>query len=441
VLFARKKNVIDPNLLSALGLAILFILDLVSHATRAALLGANVTRLLVQRDEKNSQVSPQGISQAASLFGNLARLQTSLSLSQTILKILIAGLALWIFVPWGNPGDPFLPALITLLSTGLIVSLAEWITEVGISQEPEYWVVRLSGFARIVMALLYPILFLPSKLLGNTESNSEGGVTENELISLMEAGQQEGVLEQEEQKMIVSIFRLGDTLVREIMVPRIDILALSADTPIDQAIDALIKSGHSRVPVFEDSVDNVLGLLYAKDLLRLWREGNDLGTLKELLRPAYFVPESKKAHELLAELQANRIHMAVVVDEYGGVAGLVTMEDIVEEIVGEIQDEYDQSEEQLFQPIDEDEYLFQGRIDLDDFNEIMGSELPREEADTLSGLIYSRIGRVPVAGDALQVDNLKLTIEQITGHRIRKVRAQKLPGKSETASNEKHADG
>lgn len=426
---------IDPDLASAFGLAILFLLDLITHATRAALLNAILPRLLLQRENKTPRVR-----QTTALLGHLPRLRASLSLTQTVLRFLIAGLALWIFVPWGSVGKPFLPALITLLSTGLIVYLAEWITELGVSQEPETWALRLTAFARLQMTILTPIILVPFRFLRNFEADSESGFTETELISMMEAGQQEGVLEQEEQKMIVSIFRLGDTLVREIMIPRIDILALDVDTPVDQAIDALIKSGHSRVPVFEDTVDNVLGLLYAKDLLRLWREGNHFGSLKDLLRPAYFVPESKKADELLAELQANHIHMAVVVDEYGGVAGLVTMEDIVEEIVGEIQDEYDQSEELLFQPIDEDEYLFQGRIDLDDFNEIMGSELPRSEADTLSGLIFSRIGRVPVAGDSVQVDELKLTVEQVTGHRIRKVRAQKHTNNPESTQDEKHAD-
>jgi CBS domain containing-hemolysin-like protein len=234
---------------------------------------------------------------------------------------------------------------------------------------------------------------------------------------------------------------LGDTLVREIMVPRIDVLALEVHTPLDEALDAIKQAGHSRVPVFKDSVDNILGLLYAKDLLGIWREGRHEVSLSDYLRQAYFVPEAKKAAELLAELQAKRIHMAIVVDEYGGVAGLVTLEDIVEEIVGEILDEYDQAEELLYQAINEDEYLFQGRIDLDDFNDIMGTELPNSEADTLSGLIYSRIGRVPTAGDHVQVNDLQLTVEQVSGQRIRKVRAVRLVSSSDNGDLENHADG
>jgi putative hemolysin len=227
--------------------------------------------------------------------------------------------------------------------------------------------------------------------------------------------------------MIYSIFRLGDTLAREIMIPRIDVLALDAQTPLVEAVDTLLRTGYSRVPVYEETVDNVLGVLYTKDLLRVWREGNEISSLRSLLRPAYFVPEAKKVDELLAEMQLRRVHLAVVVDEYGGVAGVVTLEDIVEEIVGEIQDEYDQAEELPYQQLADGQYIFQGRVDLDDFNEVMSSYLPREEADTIGGFIYNRVGRVPAAGESLHIDNLLLVVEQVTGRRIRKVRAGWLP--------------
>jgi CBS domain containing-hemolysin-like protein len=170
--------------------------------------------------------------------------------------------------------------------------------------------------------------------------------------------------------------------------------------------------------------------LYTKDLLKITREGGEERSLREVLRPAYFVPEAKKVDDLLAEMQSQRIHMAMVVDEYGGIAGLVTLEDIVEEIVGEIQDEYDQGEELPFQQVAEGEYIFQGKVDLDDFNEMMGSSLPAEEADTLGGFIYNRMGRVPAAQEAVQVEDLLLTVEQVSGRRIRKVRAKQLPAVS-----------
>jgi CBS domain containing-hemolysin-like protein len=209
-------------------------------------------------------------------------------------------------------------------------------------------------------------------------------------------------------------------------------------TPLPEAVDAFLKSGHSRVPVFEDTVDNILGLLYAKDLLRVWREGDQLDSLRSLLRRAYFVPEAKKVDELLTEMQRRRVHIAIVVDEYGGVAGLVTLEDIVEEILGEIRDEYDQAEELPYEALANGEYIFQGRIDLDDFNEVVASELPKEEADTLAGFIYSRLGRVPANGESLQAYNLLLIVEQVSGRRIQKVRVRNAlasPTKDEKVSD------
>jgi CBS domain containing-hemolysin-like protein len=188
-------------------------------------------------------------------------------------------------------------------------------------------------------------------------------------------------------------------------------------------LEALVESGYSRVPVYDGRVDNVIGILYAKDLLSVWRDGNGGSVdIRSLLREPYFVPEAKKADELLAEMQLRRVHMGIVVDEYGGVAGVVTLEDIVEEIFGEIQDEYD-VEDMPYQVMDDGSYLFRGRIDLDDFNHVMDSNLPAEEADTLSGFIYGRLGHVPVTGESVAVDNLHLSVEQVSNRRIRLVRA------------------
>ena len=216
-------------------------------------------------------------------------------------------------------------------------------------------------------------------------------------------------------------------MAREIMVPRIDVLALDADATLSDAAQVFLRSGYSRLPVYENTIDNILGLLYAKDLLRVMTSPDEPLSLHDLLRPAYFVPETKKADDLLSEMQAQRIHMAIVVDEYGGVSGVVTLEDIIEEIIGEIQDEYDQSEEVPWQRVGEDEYLFQGRIDLDDFAEVMKITPPETDADTLAGFLYEKLGRVPQGGETLQTQNLILTIEQVTARRIRRVRVRRIP--------------
>jgi len=313
---------------------------------------------------------------------------------------------------------------VVLLITALVVFWLEWMTEQVVMRQPEAWTVRLTGFVGVTKAILSIFLF-PVALSKESQEALETSslVTEDELKTLVDAGQKEGVFEQGERKMIYSVFALGDTLAREIMVPRTDMLALDVQTPLPEAVDALLQAGHSRVPVYEESVDHTLGLLYAKDLLRAWRENQQPASIGELLRPAYFIPEAKKVDELLAEMQSQRIHMAVVVDEYGGVAGLVTLEDIVEEVLGEIQDEYDQGEEAPYQKLADGSYLFLGRIDLDDFNEIMGANLSREEAETLGGYIYHHLGRVPGVGDEVKTGDIVLTVEQVTGRRIRKVSA------------------
>ncbi len=425
----------DPDLLLALGLVIFLLLDLITSAARSAFSNSSLARLLAQREDMESQVN-----RTTQLLSNTPRMQASFNAFQSILRFFIAGFSLLLFVPWTGTQNQFLFSIGVLLLTSLVTFFLEWLIDTAVSHKPETWAMRLSSYVQVLYLVMSPLLAIPFLFISSPEANQEGGVIETELISLVEAGQEEGVLEQEEQKMIVSIFRLGDTLVREIMVPRIDILALDVNTPIEQTMDVLKKSGHSRVPIFRDSVDNILGLLYAKDLLGIWREGKREVSLSDHLRPAYFVPEAKKVDELLAELQAKRIHMAIVVDEYGGVAGLVTLEDIVEEIVGEIRDEYDHAEELVYQAINDDEYLFQGRIDLDDFNDIMGTKLPNSEADTLSGLIYSRIGRVPTTGDNVQIEGLQLTVEQVSGQRIRKVRAQRMTSISDNGDVEHHAD-
>ncbi len=180
------------------------------------------------------------------------------------------------------------------------------------------------------------------------------------------------------------------------------------------------------MPVYEDTVDNVVGLLYAKDLLSVQQDQDSIADHRDLLRLAYFVPESKKVDEVLAEMQSRSMHMAIVVDEYGGVAGVVTLEDIVEEIIGEIRDEYDESEELPYTQVDEGEYVFQGRVDLDIFNEVMGTDIATDNADTIGGFIYGEIGDVPSGGEELHLDGLTLVVEQVVGRRIVKVRAKRV---------------
>jgi CBS domain containing-hemolysin-like protein len=263
-------------------------------------------------------------------------------------------------------------------------------------------------------------------------------VTDESLRDWVENEQPESTLEKGEREMIYSIFRFSETMAKEIMVPRMDVLALEVNTTISDARHEFIKAGHSRVPVYEDSIDNVVGLLYAKDLLAVVDGSDTIAAQRQLLRQAYFVPEAKKVDELLTEMQSRGVHMVLVVDEYGGVAGVVTLEDIVEEIVGEIRDEYDQSEESLFEQIDENTYLILGRATIDEFNFITNGSLSDEYADTLGGFIYGQLGRVPQPGEVVTNENFEFTVEQVVARRIIKVKVRRL---GEDASQKDYEDG
>jgi putative hemolysin len=286
-----------------------------------------------------------------------------------------------------------------------------------------------------------------SSLMGAETRGDLPFVTEEEIKTLVDAGEEEGVIQEDEKKMILSIFRLDETLAREVMIPRIDVVALDVETPMIEALDVIMSAGHSRIPVFEETIDNVIGVLYAKDLLPYLRDGQADLPLSGLLREAYFVPETITAFDLLPDLQQRRVHMAIVVDEYGGMAGLVTIEDLVEEIVGEIQDEYD-SEEPFVEFLSDSEYLCDARVDLDDLNRLMNVALPTEDNDTLGGFIYTQLGKVPAKGDQVTFGNLNLTVESVAGRRIKKVRVERQlalaapdPGSEETVSADDNGAG
>jgi putative hemolysin len=271
-------------------------------------------------------------------------------------------------------------------------------------------------------------------------SESAPYVTEEEIKTLVDAGQEEGSIEDDEKEMIYSVFQFNDRVAREIMVPRIDVVGLDVDATLEQALDLAIREGHSRIPLYEGSIDKIAGLLYVKDLLILWKEGHSKDRkVREIMRPAYFVPESKKAGSLLEELQQRKSQIAIVVDEYGGTAGLLTIEDLVEQIVGEIQDEYDPEEEADYEKISDNEYVFDAGINLDEVMELLDVTLPDDENDTLGGYVLQVLDRVPLGGEVFTDSDLEFKVESVTGRRVRKVRVKRLPepddGESKEAKN------
>ena len=245
---------------------------------------------------------------------------------------------------------------------------------------------------------------------------------EEEIKALVETGEEQGVLEETERDMIRSIFDLGDKEVHELMVPRTEIVAVDVKTPPEDILERVVLVGHSRLPIFEGSADQIIGVLYVKDIFRRIARGQGSPALRELLRPAHFVPETKKVDELLREMQQQKNHMAIVVDEYGGTAGLVTLEDIVEEIVGEIRDEYDVNEEQPIQTLSDHEAVVDARIPLRDVNEALHLHLNTDEFDTLGGLVYHELGKVPVDGDEIRVNGCLVSVISTQGRRLKKLR-------------------
>lgn len=253
-------------------------------------------------------------------------------------------------------------------------------------------------------------------------------VTEEEIQILIDEGEQEGVINEDEHAMIDAVLDLDDTRVREIQVPRTEMVAFEKGTPLEDVLSTIIEAGHSRIPVYDGDIDHVIGILYAKDLLKSW--GTDPGEvdLEGMVRKAYFIPESKSVSDLLKEFKKRRVHMAVAVDEYGGTSGLVTIEDILEEIVGDIQDEYDVEEEITFMEVEDGEFIFDARSNVDDVEEHLGISIEKGDYDTLGGFISHLLGHVPRKGEKCRYASLVMTVEEADARRVSRIRVKKEEG-------------
>jgi len=432
---------VAPALPGLIGLFVLLLLSAYFSAAQAALTNARrpILREQAERGNKRARLAAQ-IAEDSSRVLNTFRLASVLSyflIAGLIAMFLLPHVVVWLseHLPAVASASDLIVYLIAIPLAGMLAFLlVDLLPHTLVHRQPEGWALALVPFIRFTMALLSPLVVLAAFVrrqiavpLGDAES---GQITEEEIMTLVDAGEEEGTIELEEKEMIYSIFQLDETLAREIMIPRIDIVAFDIDTPLEEAREVIIRAGHSRVPVFEGSLDHIKGLLYAKDLLKVWHEGKQSLDLNSLLRPALFVPESKRVSDLLRELQSAKVHMAIVIDEYGGTAGLVTIEDIVEEIVGEILDEYDEAEEAPYQAVGPDEYIFDARVSLDDINHLMDAELSDELGDTLAGFIYGQLGKVPAPGEIVETDCLHIEVLSVDNRRIRKVRVKRIPRSS-----------
>jgi putative hemolysin len=254
----------------------------------------------------------------------------------------------------------------------------------------------------------------------SADSHTDGEVSEEELLALAEEAAASDVIDEDERVLIEHIIEFGDTVVDEIMVPRPDIVALSLDATVAEAFELVIGRGFSRVPAYDEGIDDIVGIVHAKDLMRSHRDGCADTPVREVMRAPVFVPESKRIAQLLREMQAQRFHQAIVIDEYGGTAGLITLEDLLEEVVGEITDEFD-VEQPLIENLGEGRYRVNGRAMLYDLADLLDADLPSGEWSTVGGLMFNTLGYVPVAGESVTVDGHRFVVERVQGRRIDRV--------------------
>ncbi|MBQ8209783.1 MAG: HlyC/CorC family transporter [Clostridia bacterium] len=326
--------------------------------------------------------------------------------------------------------------LITIVISYFSLVLGELVPKKIGMQKAEKISYKIVGFLLVFMKITKPVVKVLAfstntivRLFGIDPSADEEKVTEEEILMMVDVGEESGVIENAQAEMISNIFELDDIDAGDIMTHRVDMTAVEADEPVSEVIKVAIADGYSRIPVFDDDPDNIIGMVYVKDLLGyIGKEIPMDKSIREVMREAYFVPETKKCGQLFTEMSEKHIQMAIVVDEYGGTAGLVTLEDIIESIVGNIQDEYDDEDEEIAK-INDTTFTVEGNTDIDEVDELVGAELPQEDYDTLAGFIISRLGYLPKDGDmdTVEYENLKFTVLSVEDKRIAKVRIDITP--------------
>ena len=390
---------------------------------------------LLQSDIDSFQSSSQRKEQrVAKLMAQPRQLLITIIIGNTVVNITIASLAAILTTQICNKFN-FNPEIGILLNivvvTLVLLIVSEVMPKVIAVRNPRSFSRTVSGVLMAIFYLFSPISLVLTKFTRLVQhsvgfSAERTQLSEEELRTLVDVGAEHGTLEKDEKEMIHSIFEFGETTVKEIMVPRTDMVCVEVNSTLAQIMELVKTKLLSRIPVYEDRIDNIIGILYVKDLLPLLgRQKRARLDLKKLVRPPYFIPEQKKIDDLLRHFQKERIHMALVVDEYGGVAGLVTLEDVIEEIVGEIQDEHDK-ESPLYQKIDKNTFVVDGRMPLEEINDEFHLDLPTEEGvETIGGFLLSLLGTLPKEKETTRYGKYQFVVEKIAKNRILKVRIEK----------------
>ncbi|MDA3886427.1 MAG: hemolysin family protein [Candidatus Delongbacteria bacterium] len=417
------------SLLQIIGFFALLPLSMLFSASETALISLTESELNELRNSKNKK--DQKIYK--SLTENSEFLLISLLLGNTIVNISIATIAalfthtLLVGTPlegWGMFLEVFVVGIIILLFGEIIPKSYAIRNRISFSR-------KMFPLVMFFYSVFYILTYIISKIVNVFIGRFKGvegitAFTRKDIENLMEVGEEEGALEEDEKNMINSIFEFGETTVKEIMVPRVDMKSIEEEIGLPELLDFINENNFSRIPVYNENIDNIIGILYIKDLLHYINKKDEIFNIKNIVRDVTFIPESKDIGDLLKMFQKDKIHIAIVVDEYGGTAGMITLEDIIEEIVGEIQDEFD-TEDQLYKKLRDTVYEFDAKIPVDDINDILGINLPEDEDyESLGGYLYDLFGEVPEIGDKKEAIALSFTILSVSKQRIGWVKVEKL---------------
>lgn len=404
---------------SSLMFLILIILSGFFSGSETALMSVNKIRIRELANEGDSKAEI-----VDKLLADHTRLLATILIGNNLVNIAASAIATSLAIElFGSSGVGIATGIVTL-----VVLIFGEITPKSIGNR------RAVKYSKLVAPLLYwmerilsPLISLLVVIIrlfiGEGNLLSTSFLSEEEIRRFVNVSEEEGVIKRTERKMINSIFEFDDTTVREVMIPRIDVVGIEENANIRQLVKLAMEKGHSRIPVFQGNIDRIIGIIYVKDLLQLLIDNEDENNIvKDYMRSAYFIPESKKINELLAEMRKRKVHISIVLDEYGGTAGLITIEDLLEEIVGDIQDEYDLEPKQI-EYLNENELILDARINIDELNEILPEPiLDEENYETISGFVLYQLGYLPKEGEKLEFDKFIIEVEKISEHRLEKIK-------------------
>ncbi|WP_122640196.1 HlyC/CorC family transporter [Romboutsia sp. 1001713B170207_170306_H8] len=389
-------------------------------ASETALMSLSKIRIRYMKEE-----GVKGAKLVGSLIDNPNNLLTSILVGNNVVNIAATSISTSLFMSlYGDGGVPIATAVMTIL----VLIFGEITPKTIAANNTEKVALVVSKPIKTTIVILKPIVWIFNlitkvifKVLGVQDKGIQPYITEEELKTMVNVSHEEGVLQMEEREIINNVFQFGDMQAKEAMVQRLDIIAINAEDTYDEIMDLFKNEKLSRLPVYEESIDNIIGILNIKDVVFLEDNEIEKFNIKDYVREAFFTYEFKKITQLLEEMKKEKTQMAIVVDEYGATAGLITVEDLVEVIVGDIDDEYDEEDDEI-QVIKEDEYIVEGSTKITDVNEMIGTKLESEEFDSIGGFIIGHLGRIPDESEVVEVDNIKLCIESLDKNRIMKIR-------------------